>query len=64
MAPAGKLPEKIGSQYRATCEPAGHTVPSTGKWSAADGLTTLTEPPPGPFCRDLNAEPAPKQAAS
>lgn len=36
----GETP-KVGSQIRETCEPVG-------------GLTTLLEPPPGPYCRDLS----------
>jgi hypothetical protein len=59
MRCAGKKPEKRGSQYRQTCEPAGHTAPGEG-WKKLDGLVTLTEPPPGPYCRDLDASPAKK----
>jgi hypothetical protein len=47
----GKVPKK-GSQYRQTCEPAGHVKPG-GKWSSIDGPVALTDPPPGPYCRDL-----------
>lgn len=49
---AGKIPERVGSQYRSTCEPAGHVEPG-GEWHKLDGHTTLTEKPPGPYCRDL-----------
>jgi hypothetical protein len=49
---AGKVPDRIGSQHRKTCEPMGHS--KGGSWHEMKGHTTLTEPPPGPFCRDLD----------
>lgn len=53
---AGKPPTRRGSQHRRTCEPAGHSYPSTG-WTALEGNRVLTETPPGPYCRDLDAKP-------
>lgn len=55
---AGKLPDKVGSQYRSKAEPAGHT-PRGAPWKKMDGGTTLQEAPPGPYCRDLDAATAP-----
>lgn len=54
-----------GSQYRSKAEPAGSV--SSGNWvPKAEGAATLRfeatgGKPPGPFCRDLDAEP-PKEA--
>lgn len=54
---AGKAP-KAGSQHRAKAEPAGAIV--GGKWVPSPGGTqTLMGPPPGPYCRDLDAVPGP-----
>lgn len=53
---AGKPPERRGSQHRRTCEPAGHSYPGKG-WTKLDGPRVLTETPPGPYCRDLDAKP-------
>jgi len=54
---AGKAP-KAGSQHRSKAEPAGAIV--GGKWVPSPGGTqTLTGPPPGPYCRDINAVPGP-----
>lgn len=53
---AGKPPTRRGSQHRKTCEPAGHSYPGKG-WTALEGPRVLTETPPGPYCRDLDAKP-------
>lgn len=50
---AGKLPDKVGSVYRSKAEPRGHTPPG-GAWQPLEGTMTLTTPPPGPYCRDLD----------
>ena len=51
---------KMGSQHRDKAEPAGAVV--NGKWVAnkpgKEGMT-LTGKPPGPYCRNLDEEPAP-----
>jgi NADH dehydrogenase (ubiquinone) flavoprotein 2 len=50
---AGKAP-KAGSQFRSKAEPAGAIV--NGKWvPSPGGFQTLVGPPPGPYCRDLDA---------
>lgn len=56
---SGKAP-KPGSQHRSKAEPAGAVV--DGKWVSnppSPEQQTLTGPPPGPYCRDLDEEPAP-----
>lgn len=53
---------KPGSQHRSKAEPAGAVV--NGKWVASPPVAesqTLTGPPPGPFCRDLDAKPEPME---
>ncbi|KAK9841487.1 hypothetical protein WJX74_006659 [Apatococcus lobatus] len=55
----GEKPE-MGSRYRSKAEPAGAVM--NGKWTPAQKtMPTLTEAPPGPFCRDLGEMPAPEQ---
>jgi NADH dehydrogenase (ubiquinone) flavoprotein 2 len=48
----GKKP-RMGSQYRSKAEPAGAVA--NGKWVPKEGSTTLSGPPRGPYCRDLDA---------
>lgn len=50
---AGKKP-KPGSQHRTKAEPAGAVA--NGAWVPSQGTQTLVGPPPGPYCRDLEAE--------
>ena len=45
----------MGSQHRKKAEPAGAVV--NDKWVPSEGLRTLTTPPRGPYCRDLDASP-------
>lgn len=50
---------KAGSQHRSKAEPAGAVV--GGKWVANKPETmTLMGEPPGPYCRNLDEEPAPQ----
>ena len=44
---------KPGSQHRSKAEPAGCVAGD--KWVPSAGAQTLTGPPPGPYCRDLDA---------
>lgn len=53
----GETP-KVGSQYREKAEPVG--VVHGSKWVATKGgETTLIGEPSGPYCRNLDEEPAP-----
>jgi len=51
---SGGTPD-VGSQHRKKAEPAGAVV--NDKWVPSEGLRTLTTPPRGPYCRDLDASP-------
>lgn len=58
---AGKTP-KAGSQYRSKAEPAGAVVDGS-TWVSNEpheSSRTLMGPPPGPYCRDLDAATPPE----
>lgn len=51
---------QVGSQHRSKAEPAG--VITNDKWvEKSDGYLSLTEDPPGPYCRDLTDPPKPPE---
>ncbi len=48
---------QMNSQFREKAEPAGAVV--NDKWVPASNINrTLTSPPPGPYCRNLDDPPA------